>query len=343
MEQIEFEDSVPVLDDLGKPTNFGWSRNPVFKYDESLIWTPRRGITESERYFIFNSTHLFVFEVYDCGLLGYIRAIALSLLDKKIAFKTDKIRFPMGTLKLMHHESEKKSLHIKRKETAMDFIIMDSENKIIKVDVPDIRHNVRLRGEVVLSSPAGAMSITTNSPWRNQRNCFQLLSCSPWLQTEGVMQFENKSFLFAAKNSYGIYESSIIARPTQDVHFWAAGSGLCEDKHVSFNVGYGLSDSSRGSENAIFVQGKLHKLDIVTFKIPPMNWMQAWTFTANDGRLEMNFKPVQLFTNKLYMFVFSLRVVQVFGFFSGKFILDDGSELKFKNITGIAERRKTTG
>jgi hypothetical protein len=126
------------------------------------------------------------------------------------------------------------------------------------------------------------------------------------------------------------------------VHYWAAGCGYCGDRQISFNVAYGLIDSSAGTENAFFVFGKIHKLDVITFKISPSNYLSPWSFTSNDNRLEMTFTPVQLYTSKKYMLLYSLRIVQVFGFFSGKVVLDDGSTLNFKNITGIAERRKTS-
>ncbi|GHT48243.1 hypothetical protein FACS1894102_0820 [Spirochaetia bacterium] len=357
-EQIEFTNETPVFDPLGRPQNFGWARSPVFLYDSSLAWTPRRLITESERYVIFNATHLFVFEIYDNGILGHIRTVAVSLHDKKIVLKTEKINFPMGIIKLQYNEifknnespnnkEQNKSLRYNRNKTIMEFIVMDNINKILKVDVPGIKHNLRLRGEVVLSADFAkiktpAQIIATNSPWSTQKNSFQVLSCCPCYSVEGVMQFENKGILFSKHSSFGIHESAIIARPQQDVHYWASACGISDGLQISFNIGYGLSDSSDGTENAFFMQGVLHKLNVVTFKIPNPDWMKTWHITSNDGRLEMIFKPVQLFTSKLYMFYYSFRVVQLFGSFSGKVILDDGNEIQFKNITGIAERRRTS-
>jgi hypothetical protein len=41
------------------------------------------------------------------------------------------------------------------------------------------------------------------------------------------------------------------------------------------------------------------------------------------------------------MLVYSRTRRQVCGFFSGKVVLGDGSLMKFQNITGFAEHRKT--
>ncbi|MDR2841682.1 MAG: DUF2804 domain-containing protein [Spirochaetaceae bacterium] len=341
MPQIEFEEPSPIFDDVGKPINFGWSRYPVFKYSPALIWAPRRLITESERYFIFSPTQLFVFEIYDGGLSGHIRTVAVHLLDKKIFVKTEKLTFPMGGLELPD-DTEAESVRLKNRTALIEFIIMNKESKIIKVDIHDLKHHSPLRGEVVLTRPLTSQSMVSNSPWNNEKNCFQLLRCSPCYAVEGVMQFENTSVVFTDRNSFGIYESKRAVRPAQDLHYWACGCGFYEDRQIGFSIGYGLADSSFGTENAFFVQGKLHKLDVVTFKIPHSNWLLPWYFTSSNNRLEMTFTPVQFYTNKLYLLVYSYRIVQAFGFFSGKVVLDDGSVFNFKNITGFAERRKST-
>ena len=95
-----------------------------------------------------------------------------------------------------------------------------------------------------------------------------------------------------------------------------------------------------GTENGFFVDGVLHKLDQVTFHIPPSNWLSPWRFTSNDNRLEMVFVPHQerIDRQNLFFHVFTRR--QVFGFFSGKAQLDDGSIVEFHNLTGFAERSK---
>jgi hypothetical protein len=72
MPQNEIEAAVSVLDDLGGPQNFGWSRQPAFFYDPALVWAPRRRLSESDRYIVFNPTHLVIFEVRDDGYLGHM-------------------------------------------------------------------------------------------------------------------------------------------------------------------------------------------------------------------------------------------------------------------------------
>ncbi|GHV84100.1 hypothetical protein AGMMS50212_14400 [Spirochaetia bacterium] len=338
MENYEIEEIKPVFNEMGMPVNFGWARYPVFKYEPDLCWTPRRLISEIERYIIFSPTHLFMFEAFDGGFSGHLSFIAVSLLDKKKSEKIENINFPMGTLNL---PKESSTISIKQKQILFEVIILERGNRILKVDIPEIKGHSNLRGEVVLSEPPNAQEFVSNSRWRGEKNSFQLLQCSPWYSVEGVIQFENTPIVFNQNRACGIYYTNRIGRPKRDFHYWAAACGYQNDRLIGFNIGYGLADSSTGSENAFFVNGHIHKLGEVTFKISTSSWLDPWRFTSSDKRIEMTFIPCEMSVHKRYILFYSLRSVQVFGFFSGEAVLDDGSVIQFRNITGMTERKKT--
>ncbi|MDR1596202.1 MAG: DUF2804 family protein, partial [Treponema sp.] len=100
MAPLEIDTPRPILDEFGKPVNFGWARSPVFKYDKDLLNPPYRRITESERYIIFSPTHLLAFEVLDGGFLGYISISVVSLKDKKRHTQPFIIPFSLGIFDL---------------------------------------------------------------------------------------------------------------------------------------------------------------------------------------------------------------------------------------------------
>ncbi|MDR2096893.1 MAG: DUF2804 domain-containing protein [Spirochaetaceae bacterium] len=340
MAQTEITAPVSIFDDMGQLCNFGWARGPFFHYDRTLLWAPRRFISESERYIIFSPSYLFAFELHDAGILGYISICAVSLLDKSVSQKFEKLYFPMGALELPN-QSESSVIKATIKNNLFEFICIEDSGRIIKIDAPQIGRASRLRGEVVLMTQDDQQSISTYAPWQRQKERFQLIRCSPCYTVEGVMQFENKPLLFNKGRAWGIYEWARIARPKNDIHYWAAACGIHQGQQIGFNVGYGSADSAAGTENAFFVNGILHKFDQVTFRISPLNWLAPWIFTSSDNRLEMVFIPVQSYSYQNNMLFHSLHTLQFFGFFSGKAALDDGSVLHFNNIAGVAERRKT--
>jgi hypothetical protein len=340
MAQTEITAPVSIFDELGNLCNFGWARGPFFHYDRALLWTSRRLISESERYTIFSPTHLFLFEIWDTGIFGHLSINALSFLDKKITGKFEKRLLPMGALELPN-QSEDTVIKKTVNGSMIEFICIEDGGRIIKVDAPRINRGNRLRGEVVLTAPGDSQSLVTLAPWRRQKERFQLIRCSPWYTVEGVMQFENTPLLFNRGRAFGIYEWARTARPKKDIHYWAAACGTHRDRQIGFSVGYGSADSSAGTENAFFVDGVLHKLDHVTFRISPANWLSPWRFTSNDSRIEMTFVPVRQSSYQNNFMLHRLRSRQFFGFFSGRVVLDGGEALYFNNLAGIAERRKT--
>jgi hypothetical protein len=340
MIQNEVEDITVVINGRGELSP-GWARKPVFIYKPSYVWTPQRRMTSSDRYIIFSPSFMFEFEIYDGGFLGFINVIAVSLIDRHIASRTIIIPFPLGELNLPE-SSEGGSIRLRHEKSLLDFIVMEQGSRIIKVDIPQVGHNRNLRGEVVLIEPVNAQSIYTNSIYGNQHKCFQFERCAPWWSVEGVMQYENIEMAFNKGKAWGIFYWNRIARPKNDVHFWAAGCGRQDGRVLSFSIGYGTADSASGTENVFFVNGKLHKLELVTFQHSPVGWLKPWKFTSNDFRLEMTFFPIQQYARKNYLLNQSYQVRQAFGFFSGKVKLDDGSIVQFDRITGLVERKKTS-
>lgn len=339
MAQNEIPGAVSVLDDSGQPQNFGWSRQPGLFYDPALVWAPRRRISESDRYIVYTPTHLIILEVRDDGFLGYMGISVVSLRDKKRTTQLFQTFFPLGSYE-MPTGSVSGAIRYHHKKSHLDFVPMEGGVRILKMDIPKFGHHRVLRGELVLTEPETAESIIANQPWRNEKSAFRYSRRSPWYTAEGVIQFGTTEIIFTKGNGWGIFDWNRGVRPRSDIRYWAASCGMSEGRLIGLSVGYSSADSSAGTENAFFVDGKLHKLDQVTFHIPPSNWLAPWRFTSNDNRLEMTFTPHQeRIERKRLLFHASTRR-QVCGFFSGKATLDDGSVTEFQNITGFAERSK---
>jgi hypothetical protein len=350
MPQIEISSPLSVLNDTGRPQNFGWSRTPCFFYDPVLVYAPRHRISESDRYIVHSPTHLVVFEVRDDGWLGHMCISVISLRDKNRSTQIFKTFLPLGVYELPT-SSSRGNVRWRRKKALLEFINMEGGVKIIKADIPRFGHNRSMRGELVLSEPEqfsgtdGAefsaepsQSLVTNQCWRNEKNSFRYARCSPWYTAEGVIQFGSSEIIFTKGNGWGILDWSRGVRPRADIHYWAAGCGMSGGRQLSFCAGYSQADSSQGTENGFFVDGVLHKLDQITFHIPLSNWLSSWHFTSNDNRIEMTFYPHQERIDRRSLFFYNSTRRQVFGFFSGRVQLDDGTEMEFQNLTGFAER-----
>jgi len=61
-------------------------------------------------------------------------------------------------------------------------------------------------------------------------------------------------------------------------------------------------------------------------------------FSSSDGRFEMAFRPVLDRSADINLLVMRSVAHQVFGHFTGRAVLDDGTELEVENLFGFAEK-----
>ena len=109
-----------------------------------------------------------------------------------------------------------------------------------------------------------------------------------------------------------------------------------------WNIGYGFGNTAAASENALFYDGVLHKLGRVTFEIPERDgkydYLAPWKFTSDDNRFYMDFTPVLDRSACMNVGVLKSDQHQVFGRFTGRVTLDDGTVLPVRDFFGFAER-----
>ena len=65
--------------------------------------------------------------------------------------------------------------------------------------------------------------------------------------------------------------------------------------------------------------------------------MKPWKFSSNDGRFEMDFKPIIDRQSNTNFIVLKSIQHQAFGYFTGNVVLDDGTKLEIKDLLGFAE------
>ena len=112
---------------------------------------------------------------------------------------------------------------------------------------------------------------------------------------------------------------------------------MIDDHSFGFNLGYGFSDRTPASENALFYDRKIHKLEEVSFHIPENSYLEPWTITSSDQRCELIFTPAADRQSQFNLLLIKSVQHQVFGHFSGNVILDDGSTVTLTHFPGFAE------
>jgi hypothetical protein len=119
---------------------------------------------------------------------------------------------------------------------------------------------------------------------------------------------------------------------------WASASGFLPDgQTIGLNLGCGFGDTSSATENALILNGRIHKLDQVSFDYDPSDYMKSWKFEDNQSRLALEFSPFKDRTARTNLGIIYSEVHQMFGRYNGHAITDEGQTIRIKDLIGFAE------
>ena len=176
------------------------------------------------------------------------------------------------------------------------------------------------------------------TPFAENRQAFyynEKINCQP---ARGELQWGGSTISFSQDDSFGVLDWGRGVWTYANTWYWGSASGLMDDAPFGFNIGYGFGDTGAATENMLFYRGRAHKLERVAFHIHEDDFLRPWKFTSSDARFEMDFVPIlDRHSNDNFLVVRSLQH-QVFGRFSGRAVLDDGTVLFVKDLLGFAEK-----
>jgi len=119
---------------------------------------------------------------------------------------------------------------------------------------------------------------------------------------------------------------------------WASASAfLPGGRTLGLNLGYGFGDTSAATENAVILDGRIHKLAEVRFDYDPGDFMRPWHMASPDGRLELEFVPFKERVARSNLLLITSEVHQMFGRYRGQVVSDDGEAIQVRDVVGFAE------
>jgi hypothetical protein len=331
----------PLLNKDGHILEEGWARHPVWQYDRSKIKASAFKIKEWDYYAITSQSQGWTV----CGTisdLGYAALLSVSYIDYKLGkfAQADEMKFfTLGKLSLSSSSQIDNSCQYIGKNIRLTFIKRGSSRHIM-IAAPSLKHpdgRVGLDLSAVLTQPQEMESLNIATSWAENRHAFYLnekVNCMP---ARGLLRRGDDTIELSQTDVFGVLDWGRGRWTYQNTWYWSSGSGLVNGHKFGFNLGYGFTDRTPASENVIFYDNKVHKLEDITFNIPE-NYMKNWKFTSSDGRFEMDFKPAVDRCSKMNFGVIKTNQHQVFGYFTGKAKLDDKTVIEVKDFPAFAEK-----
>ena len=342
MNQHEITERRPLLDERGNLTEPGYAKRLLPVYRRADIKANPLRVKEWDYYCVNNGRFALALTIADNSYMGLDSISLLNLEEGWEITKSPMSAFPMGKVGLPE-TSERVDVQSGGKKYNILFR-NEGSKRVLIAQMQNFGPEGSLYAKIELTDiPEESMVIAT--PFRKDKHFYynQKINC---MRASGFVTYgyHNRTYTFDQADSFAVLDWGRGVWTYENTWYWGSASGLVDGEPFGFNIGYGFGDTSAASENMLFYKGKAHKLSQVTFHIPgdggkrTPDYLQPWAFTSDDGRFEMQYQPVLDRASCTDVKVIKSDQHQVFGRFTGKAVLDDGTVLDVKDLPGFAEK-----
>ena len=333
-----------LLNEKGHLAEAGYATSLVKEYSRDQIKASPLRIKEWDYYLIYNNDIGIALTMDDNG---YMSMLSASFLDFCTPCETTVSPIgimPLGKVGLPCSSAEGVShLKLEDKKHPAEFTFRVTENgRNLQCRMENFKNNKSFVCDILLTDePRDSMVIAT--PFKKSPKAFYYNQKIVGMRASGTGALDGKLYTLDPGQTFGLLDWGRGVWTYENTWYWGAAHGVVDGHTVGFNIGYGFGDTSAASENMIFVDGVAHKLDRLTFNIPKTedghdDYLHPWTFTSNDGRFEMDFLPVIDRSSCTDLKLILSDQHQVFGKFTGKMVLDNGTVIHLKDFMGFAEK-----
>ena len=215
----------------------------------------------------------------------------------------------------------------------------DAGERRIFVDWPAYHDGRGIKAEIALRCPPEHESMTIAIPIGQKRFYYnRKINCLP---AQGYIHYGDWREELHPNESLGSLDWGRGVWEYRSFWNWASASGFLPDRRtIGLNMGCGFGDLSRATENCVILDGRIHKLEQVSFDYRPTDYMRPWRFTDNEGRLDLTFTPFRERVARTNLGLIFSEVHQMFGRYAGHARLDGGQVVELHDVIGFAEEHR---
>lgn len=329
----------PLLDAQGALCEAGYATSLVKQYDRKCVRGGPLRIKEWDYYLITNGDFGIALTADDNSYMGLVSASFLDFRAARERTKSQMFWLPLGKTNFPA-TSVSGDVRVETKGAYASFL-HEGGKRHLTLYMDNFEGDTPFMADLWLyDEPRDSMVIAT--PFPEKPAAFYYNQKIIGMRAEGYVEYNGKTYPFAGDRTFGLLDWGRGVWTYDNTWYWGAGQGEVDGHTFGFNIGYGFGDTSAASENMLFYDGIAHKLSQVTFHIPQKSgkddYLSPWTFSSDDGRFEMDFVPIIDRESLTSAAVILSDQHQVFGRFTGKAVLDDGTAVTLKDFSGFAEK-----
>lgn len=189
--------------------------------------------------------------------------------------------------------------------------------------------------ELDLRVGPGRESLGVVVPWSRRR--FQYTVKDLGRPVEGTLTVEGVEHTVTPADSFAVLDHGRGRWPYSMTWNWAAGSRPGGD--LGIQLGGRWTVGTGQTENGLFVDGRLHKIDEeLTWSYDRADWTAPWTISGE--RVDVTLTPFHERVSRTNLLVVAGETHQCFGTFSGWALDDDGRRVELDGLVGWAEEAR---
>lgn len=321
----------------------GWARQPLLDCNlESLaLFRPKfpqwLRVKKWDYYAVFTPSHFFSATVAD---IGYIGNIFVYLIDLNSGwYHEESLLTPLAHGVNLPRNSTSGDVLFDNGRARLAFDHLPGGDRRVQVEWPGFYNQTGIKADIILRELPGHESVVMATPIGQKRFYYnRKMNC---LTAEGWIKFGRQTITAAPETSLGGLDWGRGVWEYNSFWNWASASSMLADgRRIGLNLGEGFGDLSYATENAVILDGKIHKLGNVPFAYDASDFKKPWRFVDEEDRLDLVFEPFVERVAKTNLGLLSSEVHQLFGRYSGRVVLDGGQVIMLDGITGFAEEHR---
>lgn len=156
------------------------------------------------------------------------------------------------------------------------------------------------------------------------------------LDLHGQLRFNGTTHDLARLGAMGHHDYSCGHMRRETFWNWACLSGMSTEGHrLGLNLSCGVNETSF-TENCLWLDGKLIKVNLTRFDFDQKNLMAPWRVSSDDGVVDLLFTPLGMHRETMDLKLLASNFKQLFGRFDGVLHVK-GEDIVVKGLSGFVE------
>lgn len=340
--QTELSQPGKLLDPGGHLAQIGWSRQPLLdcNLEDARFYRlrplQRFRMKRWDYYAVFTPRRFFSATIADLGYAGNIFVYTLDFATGDL--HEEGLVIPLARGIVLPRNSTLGDASFANKHARLDFRLT-AEGRRISVAWPGFHNGGGIQADILLRCPPEHESMAITIPIGERRFYYnRKINCLP---AEGTLIYGDITEDLQPSECLGSLDWGRGVWEYSSYWNWASASGFLPDgRTVGLNLGCGFGDTSAATEDALILEGRIHKLEAVKFDYTSGDYMKPWRFSDAEGRLDLEFTPFKDRLARTDLGVIFSEVHQMFGSYRGHAITDEGERIQIEGLIGFAEEHK---